>query len=56
MFDGAHAEGWHPVQPGDRHGLIGGEEIEDPYTAALVVNAGGSVALFFIERHMTTPV
>jgi hypothetical protein len=37
---------------GDRHGLIGGDEIENPSIATLVVNACGTVAMFFIERHL----
>ncbi|MDL1970720.1 MAG: abortive infection family protein [Candidatus Desulfofervidaceae bacterium] len=41
---------------GDRHGLIGGEEINDPTVANLVLNASGTVALFFIERHLFLPI
>ena len=37
---------------GDRHGTIGGLEIDDPKIAKLVVNACGTVGLFFIELHL----
>ncbi|HEC35176.1 MAG TPA: hypothetical protein ENI39_01420 [Anaerolineae bacterium] len=43
-------------QAGDRHGLVGGEGIDNPTIATLVVNASGTVALFFIERHLLMPV
>jgi hypothetical protein len=42
-------------QAGDRHGLVGGEGIDNPAIATLVVNASGTVALFFIERHLLMP-
>lgn len=41
---------------GDRHGLVGGEEIDNPSIAGLAVNASGTVSLFFIERHLFMPV
>lgn len=43
-------------QAGDRHGLVDGEEIDDPSLAMLVINESGSVGLFFIERHLFLPV
>lgn len=43
-------------QAGDRHGLVGGEGIDNPAIATLVVNASGTVALFFIERHLLMPI
>jgi len=40
---------------GDRHGLIKGMSIDDPCIANTVVNACGTVGLFFIELHLFTP-
>lgn len=37
---------------GDRHGMIGGKSIEDPYLANLCVNAAGTIGLAFIEMHL----
>jgi len=37
---------------GDRHGTIGGVEINDPTMAELCVNACGTIAVFFIELHL----
>ena len=39
---------------GDRHGLIKGMSIDDPCIANIVVNACGTVGLFFIELHLFT--
>jgi|SRR5690554_3718368 len=40
---------------GDRHGLIAGKSIEDPYLANLCVNAAGTLGLALIEMHLFTP-
>lgn len=37
---------------GDRHGLIGGDSIDDPYYAQLCMNAAGTLGLAFIEMHL----
>jgi hypothetical protein len=39
-------------EAGDRHGTVGGVGIEDPSVAEVCVNACGTLALFFIERHL----
>lgn len=41
---------------GDRHGLIGGKEIESREVASLVVNACGTIGMFFIELHLFKPL
>ncbi len=37
---------------GDRHGLVAGTSIDDPYLADLVVHAAGVVGLAFIDLHL----
>ncbi len=41
---------------GDRHGLIGGVDINDPCIANTAVNTCGTIGLFFIELHLFTPI
>jgi hypothetical protein len=40
---------------GDRHGLIAGQEIDDPALASLVVNAAGTIGMAFVDMHLLTP-
>ena len=37
---------------GDRHGLIEGDAIDDPYYAQLCMNAAGTLGLAFVEMHL----
>lgn len=39
-------------EAGDRHGLIGGDSIDNPYYAQLCMNAAGTIGLAFIEMHL----
>lgn len=41
---------------GDRHGLVDGIDLDDSSAAMFVVNAAGTVALFFIEKHLIMPL
>jgi len=41
---------------GDRHGLVDGQQIDDPSIASLCVNAAGVIGLVFIDLHLLTPV
>lgn len=41
---------------GDRHGLVEGKEITSKEVASLVVNACGTIGMFFIELHLFNPL
>lgn len=40
---------------GDRHGLVDGEELDDLSVTGFVLNAAGTVGLYFIEVHLMLP-
>ena len=42
-------------EAGDRHGLVAGGSIDDPYLAELCINAAGALGLAIIETHLFLP-
>lgn len=41
---------------GDRHGVVPGTSIDDPFVSNLCVQAAGTVALFLLDAHLLSPL
>lgn len=41
---------------GDRHGVVAGTSIDDPFVANLCVQAAGVATLFFLDAHLLLPL